>query len=169
MTINFNGKNAFPSCTARIEAAGYSVRMINNVLTTSDDDAVQAIIDAFTLDDAKADKCEMVLAKAKELRDKVTSGIAQGEMAAWPIKRDEALAYGQLGEMAACPGLRAEASARNITLEQLVAKVDSNAARFLAAEAAIGGTDGRHRDAINALTTFEEVDKYDFSTGWPEV
>jgi len=134
---------------------------------TSNDAAVQSIIDNYTLDQAKAYRCAEVLAKSRELRDTVTAAVAPGEMASWPIKRDEAIEYGKVGELAPCPALRAEAGARQITLAQLVAKVNANAARFMAAEAAIGGTDGRHRDAINALTTFDAVAAYDITAGWP--
>lgn len=167
--INFNGKNRFPGCMARVLAAGHWVQMVDNVLTTSDDVAVQALIDGYTLDDAKAEKCALVLAHAAKLRDAVTAGISAGEMAAWPIKRAEAERYDLEGEQAQCPMLTREAECRGITLAELAAKVNANAARFEAAEAAIGGTDGKHRDAINALTTFETVAAYDFSIGWPEV
>jgi hypothetical protein len=152
-----------------IAASGNWVAQIDGVWRSSDDVAVQPIIDNYTLDQAKIEKCAQVLAHAAALRDKVTAAVAAGEMASWPIKRAEAEDYYRIGEAAACPALRAEAQARGIPLAQLVVKVNANAARFMAAEAMIGGTDGRHRDAINALATFDAVAAYDYSTGWPEV
>jgi len=167
--INFNGKNQFSSCMRLIEVAGHYVRLVDNVLEASDPVAVQSIIDSYTLDMAKAERSLAVSLHAKALRDKVTAPIAAGEMASWPIKRDEAADYMAVGDAATCPALRQEAQARGVTLAQLVAKVNSNAARFIAAETAIGGADGKHRDAIAALETFDQVAAYDFSSGWPEV
>lgn len=152
-----------------IRQAGHWLVQTDGVWSSSDDLAVQAIIDAYTLDAAKAAKSLEVSLLAKALRDRVTATIAQGEMASWSIKRAEAAEYGELGEAAACPCLRSEAAARGIPLAQLVAKVNGNAARFVGLEAHIGGADGRHRDAIAALQTFEAVAAYDYSTGWPEV
>ncbi len=152
-----------------ITAAGHWLHHIDGDWKSSNDAAVQPIIDGYTLDKAKAEKSLAVSLHAKALRDRVTSTIAAGEMASWPIKRDEAADYALLGEAAPCPALRQEALARGIALGELVAKVRANAARFLAAETAIGGTDGKHRDAIAALATFEAVASYDFSSGWPEV
>jgi hypothetical protein len=152
-----------------IAAAGHWLEQIDGDWVSSADAAVQTIIDTYTLDQAKSAKCTLVLAHAAALRDKVTAAIASGEMASWSIKRAEAEDYGEIGEAASCPALRAEAQARGITLAQLVAKVNANAERFMAAEAAIGGTDGRHRDVINVLTTFEAVAAYDFQVGWLEV
>ena len=158
-----------PGLHKAIEAAGHWWYEDSNGWKVSDAAAVQAIIDGYTLDKAKAEKCSAVSAHARALREQVTSAIAPGEMASWPIKRAEAEEYKAVGEAAACPALRSEAAARGVTLAQLVAKVASNAARFMGAEAAIGGTDGRHRDAIAALTSFEAVAVYDYSAGWPEV
>jgi hypothetical protein len=136
---------------------------------SSDDTKVQAIIDGYTLAQAKADKCVLVLAYAKALRDKIVATISKGEMASWSIKRAEAETFDAAGDASQCPMLSAEASARGITLAALVAKVNTNSARFGGAEAAIGGNDGRHRDAIMALTSFDEVAAYDYSAGWPEL
>jgi hypothetical protein len=151
-----------------IALAGETLVQVDGVWQASDTAAVQAIIDSYTLGQAKAEKMSSVLAHSKELRDKVVASISAGEMASWPIKRSEAEAF-SADQTAPCPMLTAEAQARGIPLADLVAKVHANSARFSAAEAAIGGTDGKHRDAIAALTTFEEVAAYDFSTGWPEI
>lgn len=165
--IDFKGKSS-EALSAAIVAAGHWVRLHDNVPVASDEAAVQAIIDSYTLDQAKAEKARAISLHAKNLRDKVVAAISAGEMASWPIKRAEADAFAA-DPNAACPALSAEAQKRGIALADLVAKVNSNAARFLGAETAIGGTDGLHRDAIAAMTTFEEVAAYDYTTGWPEV
>jgi hypothetical protein len=152
-----------------ITSAGHWLMQVDGVWLSSDDAAVQAIIDTYTLDLAKAEKCSLVLARAAELRDKVTATVSVGEMAAWPIKRAEADLFAASADPLQCPMLTKESQRRGITLAELVTKVLANAARFEYAETAIGGTDGMHRDAINRLTTFEAVAAYDFSVGWPEV
>lgn len=152
-----------------IARAGHLLRQENGVFVSSNDAAVQAIIDGYTLDDAKSHKSEQISAHAKMLRDRVIRNISAGEMASWPIKLSEAAKYAQTGQDADAPMLAAEASARGITLAELVAKVGGNATTFAGLEAAIAGTDGAHRDAIKACETFEAVAAYDFSTGWPGV
>lgn len=153
----------------KIVSAGFSLREENGHWISSDDVAVQAIIDAYSLDDAKAHKSAQVSDHAKRMRDKVVRSISAGELASWSIKLSEASKYAQTGQASDAPMLGAEASARGITLAELVGKVGGNATTFAGLEAAIAGADGRHRDAIKTLTTFEEVAAYDFSTGWPEV
>lgn len=152
-----------------IASAGYVLREENGTWTSSNDAAVQAIIDGYTLDDAKAHKSAQASAHAKMLRDKVIRTISAGEMASWPIKLSEAAKYALTGQDADAPMLAAEAAARGITLAALVAKVGENATTFAGLEAAIAGIDGAHRDAIKACATFEAVAAYDFSTGWPGV
>lgn len=155
--------------TAAIQKAGHFLTLENGVWVSSDDVAVQAIIDSYSLDDSKTYRCNEVLDKAKALRDKAVKAISAGEMASWPIKLSEAAKFAVTGLDADAPMLTAEATARGITTAQLVAKVGGNATVFATLEAVIGGTDGKHRDAIKALTTFDEVASYDYSAGWPEV
>lgn len=158
-----------PGLTARIQRAGHVLREENGVFVSSDDALVQAIIDGYTLDDAKAYRCDEVSAWAKRLRDKVINSISAGEMASWPIKLSEAAKFAATGKDSDAPMLTAEATARGISTAALVQKVGGNATVFAGLEAEIGGIDGKHRDAIKALKTFEEVSHYDFSAGWPEV
>lgn len=167
--INLNDKGLFRSLFDEIESAGHFLNIVDGLPTASDEIAVQALIDAFSLDRAKSEVCEKVLAIAASKRNKVVASVSPGEMAAWPIKRAEAEQFGKLGDQASCPLLTMEATRRGIKLSDLVAKVNANASRFETAEASIGGTDGMHRDAIAALTTFTDVASYDYSTGWPEV
>ena len=136
---------------------------------SSDDDAVQSIIDAYTVDNAIAAKCLHVSILAKSLRDYVVSAISAGEMAGWGIKLSEAAKYAATGSSAQCPMLSAEAAVRGVTVAAIASRVGGNGATFAALEANIGGTDGRHRDAIKKLTTFDAVAAYDYSGGWPAV
>lgn len=152
-----------------IARAGYALRNENGAWVSSDDAAVQAIIDGYTLDNAKVYRAAQVSAYAKTLRDKVIMPISTGEMASWPIKLAEASKYAQTGQASDAPMLAAEAQARGIELAALVQKVGGNATTFAGLESAIAGVDGKHRDAIKALTTFDEVAAYDYLTGWPVV
>lgn len=164
--INYTEKGA--GLHEAIAAAGHWLAHVDGEWRSSDDVAVQTIIDGYTLDKAKAQKSREVSLRAKALRDRATELIAAGEMASWPIKRAEADSYAASGNADSCPELAKEATRRGITLADLVSKVHANAARFLALETAIGGTDGMHRDAIWAAADFAAVSAYDYSAGWPE-
>lgn len=164
--INFNGRNCI-ELHDKIRAAGHWLAEVDGVWQADDAEAVQAIIDAFdvaALANARAAKIE-ALATAK--RNTVVAPYSPGEMASWPIKRAEALAYQASGNSADAPNLSVEASARGMALSTLAGKVLQDAARFAGIEAAIAGTSGRHRDAIKAMTTHEQIMAYDYSTGWP--
>lgn len=165
--INYTEKGA--GLHEAIARAGYALRNENGGWISSDDTAVQAIIDGYTLDDAKAYRAAQVSAHAKTMRDKVIMMISAGEMASWPIKLAEAAKYAQTGQSSDAPMLASEAQARGIELAALVQKVGGNATTFASLESAIAGVDGKHRDAIKALATFDEVSAYDYLTGWPGV
>lgn len=162
MTINYVEKGS--GLHEAVCKAGHVLREENGVMVSSDDTAVQAIIDAYTLADAQTHRCAEVADHAKLLRDKAIKAVSAGEMASWAIKLAEANAY-----PAACPMLEAEAAARGIALDVMVAKVRSNAAGFSSLEAAIAGRCGFHRDAIKRCASFEDVAAYDFGTGWPVI
>lgn len=152
-----------------ISAAGHWLAQSGGEWRSSDDVAVQAIIDSYTLDQAKAFRCIEIARHAKKIRDQVISDISAGEMSSWPIKLSESAKYAATGNAADVPMLSMEAQARGITLAELVAKVDDNATIFAGMEAMIAGVDGKHRDAIKACATFEEVASYDSTTGWPAI
>lgn len=166
MTISYIEKGE--GLHARIRAAGHWLIQSNGVWVSSDDAAVQDLIDTYTLADAIKHRQAECLTIAKALRDKAVAHISAGEMAAWPIKRAEALAFLQSGNPADAPILLNEAIARNISLSAMVAKVQSSATAFASMEAAISGADGKHRDTLETLTSFEEVLAYDLTAGWPQ-
>lgn len=167
--LNWQGKSSLPGLIERIAQAGVAVGIHDGNWYCSDEAAAQALIDAYTLTDAIKWRQAECLAVAKSLRDKVVAHISAGEMAAWPIKRAEAMAYAQSGNPADAPILSAEAAARGISLPAMLAKVQSNASTFAALEAAIGGADGKHRDTLASLASFEAVAAYDLTVGWPSV
>lgn len=148
-----------------VAAAGYVLEERDGVWVSNNDVAVQAIIDGYTLAQAKAEKKREVSAMAREKYDIVTAGVSAAEMAGWPILLSEALAY--LASDTVGPAIQAEATIRGITVAELVTKIESSAAAFQAVRAAIAGMDGRKRDDIDALETFEAVAAYDIAGGWP--
>ncbi len=162
-------KECGPGLHVAIAAAGLSLVEEDGQWVTDDEDGVQAIIDGYTVAQAIAARQAECLAIAKGLRDKAISGISAGEMAGWPIKLAEARAFAADPAGAQTPMLAAEAAARGVSVAELVGKVGGNSARFAALEAAIGGADGRHRDALAKLTTFDDVAAYDLTAGWPKV
>lgn len=104
---------------------------------------------------------------AKAKRDSVVVNISPAEMASWPIKRAEALAFLASANSADAPNLGMEATTRGITLAALVGKVLTKAAQLSALEAAIAGRCGAIQDAAHAATTAAELAAIDANAGWP--
>lgn len=150
-----------------VAAAGHALREENGVWISSDDSAVQAVIDSYSLADARAYRQAEVEQLAKVVRDRITRSVSPGEMASWSIKLAQAAAFASTGDPASAPLLAAEAQYRGITIEDLVSRVSSAAGTFAALEAQIAGMSGYHRDAIDALESFEAIASYDVTTGWP--
>ena len=119
-------------------------------------------IEFATLAEAQADRSAVVDAAAASLRDQVTAGTSPAEMSSWPIKLNEANAGGG-------PMLTLEAGYRGITEAALIVLVLEKAQQLSTLEAQIAGVSGMHRDAIDALTTIEEVVAYDMRGDWPVV
>lgn len=160
-----------PGLQERIAASGYWVRTHFNGVgtletTCSDEVAVQAIIDGYTVAEAQAAVCKQIDAVLKGKFDAVIGGYSPGEMAGWAVMRDEALAY-QADPLAVVPNLTAEAATRGCSVGILASKVLANAATLIALRSSLMGTAGRHKDAIRALPTREQVAAYDWREGWP--
>ena len=115
-----------------------------------------------TLAEAQADRSAVVDQVAASLRGRATAGVSPAEMSSWPLKLAAANAGG--GAM-----LQLEAQYRGITEAALIALVLDSAAQLSQLEAIIAGVSGKHRDAIAALGTIEEVCAYDMRADWPEV
>lgn len=157
-----------PSLHAAIRAAGHWLREENGTWVSSNDEAVQAIIDGFTIEQARAARKAEISAYATAMRNRVIGGYSAGEMASWPLKLAEARAF-QADPLADCPLLTMESQARGVPLASLAQRVQENATLFAGLEALIAGVEGMHRDAVEALSDFGLIAAYDFSSGWPPV
>lgn len=166
-----------PGLMDAVNAAGYyvfqrdntliGVRLSDNATGQDIDDAIMAIDNNHSPTSVATLICKQIDALATVKRNMVVAVYSPGEMASWPIKRAEALAYVASGLSSDAPNLQSEAATRGITLTELVTKVINDANRFAGLEAAIAGTSGRHRDAVKALPTKEAMSAYDYTVGWP--
>lgn len=104
---------------------------------------------------------------ARDKRNDIVADISPAEMASWPIKRAEALAYEASGLATDAPSLAVEADARNISLPELVAKVLAKAAQLSYIEAQIAGYAGKLQDQINAAEDEQALEAIDITAGWP--
>lgn len=127
----------------------------------------QVIINAYTVAEAKTWLKRQVADRARATQDAFLSAqnYSAGEASTWPIKRAEAAQASPTP--ANCPMLNAEAVASGRALASVVARVNANASAFSAFSAQCAGNRARHQDAIDLLTTFEQVAAYDYSAGWP--
>lgn len=158
-----------PSLDEHIIKSGHWAININGVWHTSDDAAVQALIDGYTIGQTQDWVCRQIDDHARMLRDKVVVGVSAAELASWTIKQSEAAAFQATGQATSAPTLGHEAQARGVSLAAIVARVAQNAPVFLSLEATIAGTAGRHKDAVRLTATFEAALAYDWSGGWPNL
>lgn len=137
----------------------------------------QAVYDAWSvamLEPSLASAIAAADRKAKTVRDAVVANISAAEMASWPIKRAEALAYQASSNTADAPALALEAQARGIALTDLVTKVLDKASALSALEAAIAGRCGALQDAARAAAALPvaadalmALAAIDIDAGWP--
>lgn len=167
MTIIYTEKGA--GLHDAIAAAGHWLMEVDGQWVSSDDAAVQAIIDGYSLAYCQAAVIAQVDAHAKALRDAVVANISPAEMASWSIKQAEAVAYTASGLGSDAPMLAIEAQARGSDVATLAAKVLGKGAALSQLEAVIAGVAGRHSDSVKAFAGFAEVLAYDWRTDWPEV
>ncbi len=153
----------------KIAALGHQLAEVDGVWTSSDDAAVQAIIDGYTLDECKERIVQDIDAHAAELRNKVVQNVSPAEMASWPLKCQEATKYQTTSNPADCPILAKEATLREIPVSDLANLVVAKAQQLMNLEAEIAGTAGKHKSTVRQLATFEEVLAYDWRAGWPVV
>lgn len=108
---------------------------------------------------------------AAAIRNAIVADISPAEMASWPIKRAEALAYQSSGLEADAPNLGAEAVARDCSLADLVARVLDKSVALSAIEAQIAGHTGKLQDQIRAVDDGDSaaLAAIDITAGWPEV
>jgi len=149
---------------AAIETAGHVLREENGVWISSNDAAVQAIIDAYAISDAVQSVNDRIDAFAKVLRDKFVKAISPAEMASWTIKYNEAKAFQASGLASDAPTLQSEAGFRGVTIAGLATRVIANYNIMTARETKIAGNAGKHKDAVKALGSFAAVNGYDWQT-----
>ncbi len=106
---------------------------------------------------------------AKRKRDSITADYSPAEMASWPIKRAEALAWQATGSDADAPNLAVEAAARQATVASLVTRVLDKASQLAQLEAVIAGYTGYLHDQIRAVQDgdVEAISAIDITAGWP--
>lgn len=167
MTINYIEKGS--GLHDAIRAGGYWLERRDGIWVADNESAVQSIIDGYPLSSTQDEVVAKIDSHAKALRDAVVANISPAEMSSWTIKLDEAQKYQASNNSADAPNLQTEATARGIALSDLVTKVLNKATALSALEANIAGVQGKHGDAVRALTDFGPVLSYDWSGGWPAV
>lgn len=164
MSINYIEKGS--GLHAEISAAGHRIVQADGNWISSDDAAVQAIIDAYDpLPEARARKWVQVQAE-RDRRKNAGFVVAGNRFHSDPDSRIQQLGLFIMG--ANLPAIQWKALGGGfVTMTPALAAgifqktAQADTLIFAAAEA--------HRAAINALTDFREIDAYDFSSGWPEV
>lgn len=152
---------------AKLNAAGHWLEDRDGKWVSSDDEAVQSIIDSYSLSECQDALCKEIDKHAARLRDKVTEGVSPAEMASWSLKSVEASAK-EVDPAAATPMLDQEADVRGVSVDSIAARVRVNAAALMSSEAAIAGIAGKHKDAVRTLTSFDQVAAYDWHVDWIE-
>ncbi len=155
-----------PGLHAAIRKAGHWLRDENGVFVSSDDAAVQSIIDTYDpLPEAKSAKWRKV--QAERDRRKFAGYMAAGNrFHSDPDSRTQQLGLFIMG--ANVPPIQWRTLDGNyVTMTQQLA-----AAIFTATatgDTLIFSAGETHRAAIVALTDLSAIESYDFSGGWPEV
>lgn len=147
----------------------YGYSHVDGVPVARDEVSAQAVIDAINVTDVQKYVTARIDAHAAALRDRIMAGVSAFEASSWPIKRAEAELYSMSHNETDAPLLSMEASARGVSLDEIVLRVARNAAALAGLEAVISGVAGRHKDALRTLGTISDVLGYDWHTGWPEV
>lgn len=128
---------------------------------------VQALVDGYTLDQAKAWWIAEVYRTADAKRAVVLAGTSDLERASWPVKDREAAAY--VDEATAevlCPTLYREAVGCGATTATIRDRVLANAAAYKQYEGTIAGHARLLRDQITACQSFAAIEAIDITSGW---
>jgi hypothetical protein len=147
-----------------IRAAGHVLKQVNGAWVSSNDAAVQAIIDAYIEADAAAAVGDDIDAYARTLRARILKDVDPSEMAAWATKYAEAKALQASGKPSDAPNLVAEAAFRGITLTVLATKVIQKFNQTANREARIAGLAGKYKDIVANLGSFDAINAYDWKT-----
>jgi hypothetical protein len=144
--IDFKSKSS-DGLSKAIADAGHFVRFHDNVLECSDEAAVQAIIDAYTLDQARAP----VITCIKDLaREKILAFLPDWKQSNFNARMNEIN----------------EARFTRVLTDLESAEVEAMRVVWLKAKA-IRDASNTHGANLQALTEFAGVIGYDCKTGWP--
>lgn len=155
-----------PGLYELINAAGHTLENNNGMWYADDAAAVQAIIDGYGLSDARAEITGRIHTLAqRKLADAFTTRSAV-EMAGWAPLRVEIKAYNAAPSTAVVPLLSMISAARGADIAVVAAELQVKISHFDTILAQTLGTSGKHRDAVASLTTFADINAYDYTTGW---
>lgn len=121
---------------------------------------------AISRGEALARKLSEIEEIASAARQRVTGPVSPQEMASWPVKLQQAIAFTESAPETDFEMIAIEARARGVEVIEIASRVISNARGYSAAEARIAGTAGKHRDAVRALTEAGDILAYDTTKGW---
>lgn len=157
--MNFPANYEWPPLMAKLNAAG----------VLGNEEASQALIDDFAIDEARAWLKTQIADFARVLQDSFLEkqNYSAGEASSWPIKRAEAVLFKTSGRSEDAPLLSVEATASGRALAELADRVLANATAYSAFTATCAGLRTRHQKALDTLTTFEDLLAYNYHAGWP--
>lgn len=150
----------------RLRELGHLIVDENRVKFAADPTAVEAIIAAYTLDEAKDYRKEQIdRFAAKLLTAHMDAGFGAGSAFIFAMKLTEARHVLGGGTSQTLTNEAADRGIPPVALaNQIIAKANALAAR----ERQIADRLARHKDAVDALTDATDVAHYDASTGWPD-
>jgi hypothetical protein len=148
MAIDFKGKDS-EALAKVIGDAGHWVRLHNNVAVASDEVAVQAIINAFTLDQARA---PLITAIKDLARTKILAFIPEWKQSNFNARLNE---------------LNEARFSRVLTAAEL-AEIETMRSVWVNAKD-IRQASNVHEANLTSLTSFASVAAYDIKAGWPVV
>ena len=154
MAINYTEKGI--GLHASIRDAGYSLENVDGVWVSSNDIAVQAIIDSFNpLPGVQSDGRNAVDDAAGATRSRYLT-VQPGQDATYQYKAADAAAYlGNNNVVGAW--LQAEATATGVTVAQAAATINTTAQAWIAKGSQIEGRRMQAKTAINAATDWTTI------------
>jgi len=141
-----------------INESGHSIEQINGVWISSNDTAVQAIINSYdSLPYERAEKkAELVKDSEEVLNLQVLSKYPRFEIDSWQNQKADAEAY-TLDINATTLTLDALSSVRGITKEVAAERILNKAAQFAVLSASYAGERQRLEDLVDNALTIEEI------------
>jgi hypothetical protein len=145
--IDFKGYQQCNACMERITNAGHWISYVDGVAEYSDVAAIQAIIDAFTLDEARAPIIGQIKALARE---KILAFLPDWKQSNFNARMNE------LNLVRVERAWTTEEAAEVAYLQSMWDKAK-----------AIRSASNAHEVNLSTLSTYAEVSKYDIYANWP--